>query len=304
MNISFRQMRAFSAVARAGSFTAAGRQLNLTQSAVSMLLQQLEESLGVQLFDRGATVTLTEAGQQLLPLARRILDDVNQVVEGASDLRSLRTGLLRVVAPQMLACTWLSAVLGEFEAAHPDIGLRMTDATTDDVVGTVRRGEVELGVGPERPSGEDVTRSFLMDVPIRMVCSARHRLANRRAVSWDELRDERWVIYSSEFNRHLERILQAHDTSLSMQTAAEVGYLTTALALVGVGTGLAAVPDYARMFAGNFDVRFMPLRGPEIRRQFFIYQRRGMALSPAAQAFVAMMHRRAGRPAARAKAWR
>ncbi len=302
MNISFRQMRAFSAVARAGSFTAAGRQLHLTQSAVSMLLQQLEESLGVQLFDRGATVTLTEAGQQLLPLARRILDDLNQVIEGASDLRSLRTGLLRVAAPQMLACTWISSVLGAFESAHPEIGLRVTDTTTDDVVGTVRRGEVELGVGPERTTGDDVTRSFLMDVPIRMVCAARHKLASRRAVTWDELREERWVIYSSDFNRHLERSLHAHDASLSMQTGAEVGYLTTALALVGVGSGLAAVPDYARLFAGNFDVRFVPLRGPEILRQFFIYQRRGMALSPAAQAFVALMRQRAGHPAAKRQA--
>ncbi|MDP9898494.1 LysR family transcriptional regulator [Variovorax ginsengisoli] len=300
MNISLRQMRAFSAVARAGSFTAGARQVNLTQSAVSMLVQQLEESLGVTLFDRGAAVTLTEAGRQLLPLARRILDDVNQVVEGASDLRSLRTGLLRVVAPQMLGCTWIATVLGEFAALHPDIGLRVTDATTDDVVGVVRRGEAEIGVGPERTVGEDVTRTFLMDVPIRMVCPATHPLAQRRGVSWDELRDERWVIYSSEFNRQLERILQSHDASLSMQTAVEVGYLTTALAMVGVGSGLAAVPDYARMFADNFKVRFVPLRGPEIRRQFYIYQRRGMALSPAAQAFVAMMQRHAARGTSKA----
>lgn len=294
MNISLRQMRAFSAVARAGSFTAGARQINLTQSAVSMLVQQLEDELGVQLFDRGRTaITLTEAGQQLLPLARRMLDDLTQLVDGASDLRSLRTGILRVVAPQMLTCTWIAAVLGEFEGAHPDIGLRIMDATTDDVVGTVRRGDVELGIGPERPTGDDVTRSFLMSVPIRMVCPVRHRLADRRAVSWDELRDERWVIYSSEFNRHLERILHAHDASLSMQTAAEVGYLTTALALVGVGMGLAAVPDYARLFAGNFGLKFVPMHGPDIRRQFFIYQRRGMALSPAAQAFVAMMRRHA-----------
>jgi len=298
MNISFRQMRAFSAVARAGSFTAASHQLHLTQSAVSMLIQQLEDGLGVQLFDRGAAVTLTEAGRQLLPLARRILDDLNQVVESASDLRTLRSGMLRVVAPQMLACTWVSSVLGEFEAAHPEVGLRVTDATTDDVVGTVRRGDAELGIGPVRPTGEDITRTFLMDVPIRMVCSSRHPLAARRSVSWDTLRDERWVIYSSEFNRDLERMLREHDASLSMQTGAEVGYLTTALALVGVGTGLAAVPDYARFFAGNFDVRFISLHGPTIRREFFIYQRRGMALSPAAEAFVAMLRQRARRPAA------
>ena len=71
MNITFRQMRAFSAVARAGSFTAAGRQLSLTQSAISMLLQQLEESLGVQLFDRGTTVTLT-APAAARPKASRV----------------------------------------------------------------------------------------------------------------------------------------------------------------------------------------------------------------------------------------
>lgn len=289
MNLSFRQMRAFSAVARAGSFTAAGRQISLTQSAVSMLVQQLEEELGVLLFNRGAAVTLTEAGQQLLPLARRILDDLNMVVEGASDLRSLRTGMLRLVVPQMLGCTWIAEVLGGFAAAHPEIGLRITDGTTDDVVATVRRGDVELGVGPERPTGDDITREFLMDVPIRMVCAVGHPLAERRAVSWDELREERWVVYSSEFNREVERILRGHDSSLSLQTAAEVGYLTTALALVGVGAGLAAVPDYARVFAGNFGVRFVALRGPEIRRQFFVYRRRGEGLSPAADAFVRLM---------------
>lgn len=294
-NLSLRQIRAFAAVARAGSFTAAARQINLTQSAVSMLVQQFEDTLGIQVFNRGTSVTLTEAGQQLLPLARRVLDDLQQMGEGASDLRSLRTGLLRVVAPQMLACTWVAAVLGEFEAAHPEIGLRVADATADEVVGAVRRGEAELGVGPERATGEDIARVFLMDVPIRMVCAGRHRLAARRAVSWDELRDERWVLYSGEFNRHLERLLHAHDASLSIQTATEVDYLTTALALVGVGTGLAAVPDYCRLFAPNFDVRFVALRAPEIRRPYYIYQRRGLALSPAARAFADLLRRRAAR---------
>ena len=302
MNISFRQVRAFAAVARAGSFTAAARQLHLTQSAVSMLVQQLEDALGLPLFDRGATVKLTEAGRQLLPLGRRILDDLDLVVEGASDLRSLRSGTLRVVAPQMLACTWVASLLGEFAQAHPDLDVRISDATTDDVVATVRRGEVELGVGPERPAGDDIARSFLMEVPIRMVCSERHRLADRSVVSWDELRGERWVVYSSEFSRDLERILHAHDASLSAQPAVEVGYLTTALALVGTGAGLVAVPAYADVFSATFGVRTIRLRSPEIRRQFFIYQRRGVALSPAGQAFASLMRRHAGRrsrPAAR-----
>ncbi|RZA17574.1 MAG: LysR family transcriptional regulator [Lysobacteraceae bacterium] len=303
MNITLRQMRAFSTVARAGSFTSAARQLNLTQSAVSMLVQQLEEELGLRLFDRTrSSVTLTESGQQLLPLARRMLEDLRQVEEGASDLRTLRSGMLRVVAPQLLACTWMAGVLGEFEAAFPSVGLRVMDATADDIVGSVRRGDAELGIGPERPTGEDVTRTFLMNVPMRLVCAASHPLADRQSVSWRELQDERWVVYSGDFNRFVEKLLHDHDTSLSIQTATEVGYLTTALALVGTGMGVAAVPDYARGFAGNFGIRFIALRAPALNREFFVYQRRGLALSPAAEAFTQLMRQRARHASGNARA--
>ncbi|RYY83975.1 MAG: LysR family transcriptional regulator, partial [Comamonadaceae bacterium] len=135
MNISLRQLRAFSVVARTASFTLAARQLHLTQSAVSMLVQQLEDAAGVRLFDRARNaVTLTEAGQQLLPLARRMLDDLRQLEEGATDLRTLRSGVLRVAAPQLLACTWIASALARFEKSHPSIGLRLLDTGADDIV--------------------------------------------------------------------------------------------------------------------------------------------------------------------------
>lgn len=302
MNISLRQMRAFATVTRTGSFTGAARQLHLTQSAVSMLVQQLEEELGLPLFNRGsASVTLTEAGEQLLPLAQRILEDVRQVMEGASDMRALRRGFLRVVAPQMMACTWVAAVLAEFGVKHPEIRLRMTDSTADDVVANVRRGDVELGIGPERPTGDDVTRSFLMDVPMRFVCAASHPAAERSSVPWNDLRNERWVSYSNDFSRYLERTLHAHGEPLSLHAVSEVGYLTTTLALVGNGMGVTVAPDYARAFAGNFGVKFLPFRSPAISREYFIYQRKGQALSPAGIAFVEMLRRYAGAARRRGK---
>jgi len=238
MNITLRQMRAFSGVARTGSFTGTARQLHLTQSAVSMLVQQLEDELGVRLFDRSRqSVTLTGAGQQLLPVARRMLDDLQVLEDGASDLRTLRSGVLRVVAPQLLACTWLAAVLVQFETAFPNVGLRIMDGTSDDIVAAVRRGDAEVGLGPERATGEDVTRTFLMHVPMRLACAATHRLSQRKTIAWRELQDERWVAYSGDFNRYVEQLLHDHGVSLSMQMVTEVDYLTTALALVGNGLG-------------------------------------------------------------------
>lgn len=78
-----------------------------------------------------------------------------------------------------------------------------------------------------------------------------------------------------------------------MQTPVEVKYLTTALALVGVGTGWAAVPDYGRIFAPNFNVRFVRVRAPEIRRHYYIYQR--LVLPPPAEALDKLLRQRAAR---------
>jgi DNA-binding transcriptional LysR family regulator len=290
MNISLRQLRAFAAVARTGSFTDAARALHLTQSAVSMLVRQLEKEFGMPLFDRTRpAITLTQTGRELLPLAQRMLDDLQQVVEGAGDLRALKRGTLRLAAPQLLACTWMPELIARFEKAYPDISLRLVDTTADDVVGCVRRNEVDIGVGPERPTGEDVEGSFLRQVPIRLVLPARHRLAGRQRVAWRDVREERWIVYSGEFHRQLEQALAEHDPSLSLRGAAQAGYLTTALALVGQGMGVTAAPDYARAFAAHFGVRFVGLSGPAINRAFFLYRRHRQALSPGAMEFVRML---------------
>lgn len=290
MNVSLRQIRAFAVVARAESFTLAARQLSLTQSAVSMLVQQLESELGLKLFDRSrSAVTLTPAGRELLPLARRMLDELRQMEEGAKDLRTLRAGSLRVVAPQLMACTWVAGALARFAQSHPAVGISIMDGSADDIVGAVRRGDAEVGIGPERPVGDDLVRVPLLKVPMRLVCANTHPLARRRSISWRELRDERWVVYAGDFSRYVEQRLHEHDASLSLQTAVEVRYVTTALALVGAGMGVAMMPDYARGFAVNFGVRFVPLKAPALDREFFLFQRRGTAQSPAAVAFAALM---------------
>ena len=297
MGLDVRQMRAFCAVARTGGFTTAARELHLTQSAVSMLVQKMEHRLGVLLFDRGhATTTLTSAGHRLQPLVEHILEDLRQVEEGASDLRQLRSGSLRLVASQMLACTWLAPVLAEFSHRHPSIALRMVDANADDVVNRVRHGDAEIGIGPERPTGDDVEGQMLMRVPIRLMCAQNHPLASRRSVAWKDLSTERWVVYSSEFNRELERAMHAHSGLDTMLTASQAGYLTTALALVGAGTGIIAVPDYVRAFAEHFGLAVLQLHNPSMERAFFTYQRRDRVLSPTAQVFMDALQIKAHAP--------
>lgn len=255
-----------------------------------MLVQQLEQELHLQLFDRSRNaITLTEAGKNLLPRAQRILEDVRQVVEGASEIRALRRGLLRVTTSQMMACTWVASILTDFGQQHPEISVRLKDVVADDVVETVRHGAVEIGIGPERPVGDDVTRTPLMHVPFRLVCPPGHPAYGLASVAWKDLRHERWVSCSNQFSRYLERCLQAHGHDLPFNIVSDVGYLTTAMALASQGTGVLIAPEYASAFADNFGVRFVPLRAPAIQREYFFYQRKGQSLSPAGEVFLQML---------------
>ena len=106
INLTLRQLRAFVAVATLRGFTAAGNQLHLSQSALSGLVKELEDGLGVRLLDRNTReVSLTQAGAEFLPLARRVLTDVHDAVAGMSDIKHQRRGIVRVAALELLSCT-------------------------------------------------------------------------------------------------------------------------------------------------------------------------------------------------------
>src|SRR5574338_622948 len=123
MNITLRQLRAFVAVACTGSFTLAAERLFVTQSALSGLIKELEQSLGVRLFDRSTRrIELSDVGRGIFPLIDKILLDLDRVIDEVTNLKALKKGLARVAAPQLMACTLLPEVIGSFHGAFPEIG--------------------------------------------------------------------------------------------------------------------------------------------------------------------------------------
>lgn len=285
MNITLRQLRAFCDVAQTGSFTLAARRMNLTQSAVSMLVRQLETDIGLALFDRvKRSVQLTETGRQLLPIAERILGDLREVIDGAADLRALRRGTLRLAVPQMLACAWLPPVMARYRTLYPEVALKMIDTTADRVVETVRQGEAEIGIGPERPTPDDVQPDMLWQEKMQCACAAASPFAQRDSLNWADVADAEWILYSDAFSGHLERTVWS-GLSVQLRRTTQVRYLPTALALVGQGMGITAAPAYAAPFGRLFGAIFIDIANPVVLRSFQIYTKRGYELSPAARAF-------------------
>jgi DNA-binding transcriptional LysR family regulator len=293
MHVSLRQLRAFVAVAQSGSFTRAAQQVHLSQSAVSMVVRQLETEIGLPLFHRARkVVTLSEMGQHLLPIAVRMLEDLQQIAAGVTDTRLLRRGSLKVGVPELLACTMIPPVLAAFARRYPDIALKVADIGIDEIPGAVARSEVEVGIGPDRTADAGIERTFFIDVPIQLVCAASHPLARREALTWSDTRTEPWILYPSVFSQDIQAALTKHDRLQRFEDATSVGHLYTALALVGQGMGVTTAPDYARALGRDFELAFVPLHEPLIERVFYIYRRQGHTLSPAAEAFLALLAER------------
>jgi DNA-binding transcriptional LysR family regulator len=121
-NISLKQMRAFVAVAHAGSFTRAAEQLFITQSALSSLIRNLEAELQLRLLDRTTRrLELTDAGAELLQSLEQLLGDIDRMTSDLRDVRAIRRGRVRIGATPLLASTFIPAAIMAFHQQHPGI---------------------------------------------------------------------------------------------------------------------------------------------------------------------------------------
>src|SRR4051812_23779186 len=148
MNVTFRQLQAFAAVAAAGSFTRAAERLHVTQSAVSVLIRELEADLGIRLFDRTTRrVEITEAGIDFRAGAEKLIADMEHAVRHTHDLVERKRGRITVAAPPLLAAAFLPRTIQAFQRAYPGIRVALIDVPTDQIVSRVKSGEADLGVG-------------------------------------------------------------------------------------------------------------------------------------------------------------
>lgn len=287
MNVTLRQLRAFLAVARTGSFTLAAESLYITQSALSGLIKELEQSLGVRLIDRSTRhVYLTEIGQRLHPLLDGVMHDLDSALHQVHDDKEMKTGLVRVAASQLLASTLMPELIATFQAEHPMIQVRLVDSPVESVMARVFSGEVELGVGPERQPNSDITSTRLFDGPFMVVLPDGHALTKRKTVRWSDLVIQPVITLQGQFTELLLQDLRAAAPKSTFSPSTEVAYMSTALSMVKAGLGVGLCIPYAASLVDVYGLQLRPLTTPEVTRSFKVFTRRGRTLSPASQSFL------------------
>jgi DNA-binding transcriptional LysR family regulator len=284
---TLRQIEAFIAVADAHSFTVAASRLGLTAQAVSQLIAELEGVLGFRLFDRTTRkVSLSSAGRDFVSSASTLLRHVQAADTAASDVRNRASGVVRVGAPLVLASTALPAAIRAYQKNRPKVIVRVHDVPVDQLVNCVSDGDVDLSIGPDRPTGNGVTATALFDSAWVLWCTPKHALAKRRsAIRWADLIGVPIVAAGRD---HEQSVAQMHWQAPQAQRVTPVEVvdnMSTAMGIAAQDLAVTLAPAYVGVLARTFGLVMRRVVAPESVRKVCLYTPAARTASPAAEGF-------------------
>lgn len=284
MNVTLRQLRAFIAVADLGRFNLAANSLGLTQPAVSILIRELEAEMGVSLFDRHTRmVSLTAIGQEFLPQARKVLEDLELATRGVRDSAALKHGRVAVAASIVLAATIVPPLLARFLEQHPGVAVQLHDMAEERIRMALKGGQVDIAIGTLVDDDPEIKATPVICDRLMVTCRADHPFARLKQVRWLDLAKERLIVLAAEnplreiVERTMIRVAPAFRPSY------EVRFSTTAISMISAGMGISVLPENSRQLAPAVHVRTIELVEPRVTREISILQHRQRSLSPAAQ---------------------
>ncbi len=285
-----KQLRAFAMLARKGSFTLAAQELNLTQSAISHSMKALERDAGCLLLDRmGKKVSLTQAGEQLLHHAEKILKEMAATRESLQQLGKWGKGRLRIGA-STAACQYiLPAVLREFKESFPQYGIAIEPGDVPECIAALRENRIDLGLGlePEHENQFEFHPRFTDE--LIFLVSPLHPWAVTGSITRAEVPRQNFVLYNKKSYtfRLVEKYFQQEDMVLN--TVIELGSMEAIKELVKLGLGVCILaPWIARQELEERSLVGLPLGRRKLRRNWGIFHWRSRRLALAEETFVGL----------------
>ncbi|MEH6546361.1 MAG: LysR substrate-binding domain-containing protein [Sneathiella sp.] len=282
--MDLKHLKAFDAVARHLHFTKAAREQRITQPTLSLLIQQLEDSVGAKLLVRSTReVELTEMGAEFLPRARKIVVDLERALAHMRDLASLKKGKVTVAAFPSVATNQLPRIIVEYRRDFPDIQVQIHDGIFESVIDKVREGTADFAIASSQDEMHDLKFDQLYDDEIMLIAAKDHRFARHEVVRWLDIGDEEIVMLSGDTGtrQRIDRDLADH--GIIVNAILEPALVPTAAALVAAGAGLGVILSSYLPIIDTSNIVTLPLIEPNIRRPVGLITRPDKVLSPAAE---------------------
>lgn len=286
MKSSLADLRVFVVLAESGHFTRAAERLGMSQSSVSAALVKLEKQLGTRLFDRHTRACrATEAGQALLPTARRLVEGWDSLLGDARDFAHMAKGRVVIAAPNAQCALLLPPVIRAFGQSHPGVRVVLHDVPEHEVHALVRSGVADLGIATQTDARSDLVGTPLYADEFIAVVAAGHKLAERKSLEWSRVAKEPVIGYlpGNPVRRLLEDTLATRGITLNY--AYEIALPWTMMGLAREGLGVAVVTMALRPLAEWHGLQVRSVGRPQFARTMTVLRTAGNSPSPAVTAF-------------------
>ncbi len=285
-----RQLRAFSILARTGSFTETARRLHLTQSAISHAIKALEEDVRCRLLDRiGKKVLLTLAGEHLLVHVEKILTEMESARERLSNLGKWGRGRLRIGASPTACHYILPKVLREFKESFPQCAIQIVPGDTADAIEALNKHQIDLALAMEPKRQDQFDFRSLFTDELQFVVSPQHPWAVTGHVDQSQVARQNYILYTktSYMFEMIEDYFRRED--IVLPTSIELGNIEAIKELVKIGLGVSILaPWVLQKEIAEHSLVALPLGRRKLKRQWGILHWRGRRLSLAEETFVGL----------------
>lgn len=280
--MELRHLRYFEAVARHLHVTRAAAELHIAQPALSKQISQLEQELGIALFDRvGRNVRLTEAGEALLPHARAVMAQVEAARTEMAERIGLRRGRAAVGTPPTVGMQLLPPVLAAFNRQYPGIELRFHEAGVQTLLDLLETGLIDVAAVTLPVEDEHLTVVPLFSEEMVVAVWREHALTARETVAIADLHEEPWVLSPQNYELREATLHACQAAGFAPRVVLDGGETDTLLRFVAAGIGVALVPRLA--VQNTPDLVALRVTDQDLTRTLGIVWRGDRVASPAAR---------------------
>ena len=286
MHLTLRQIEVFNAVARHQNYTRAAEELHLSQPAVSMQIRQLEQGIGLPLFEQvGKQIHLTDAGEQMYAYGRNIANLLTEAEGVFEAIKGVERGNL-TISVATTASHFATRLLAEFTKQHAGITISLDVTNREALRKQLENNEPDLVIMGQPPKGVDVEAAAFMENPLVMIAPANHALIGQKKIPLSHFANESFVVreLGSGTRGATQRFFDEHgvpfNTGIEMTSNEAIRQAVEA----GLGLGIVSIHTLElELETGRLDI--LDVEDFPIIRHWYVLQRKGKRLSPAAQAF-------------------
>jgi len=247
MNIPLQHFKLVDTIVREGTLTKAASTLNLTQSALSHQLKELEKELGIPVFYRKSKkLQLSEEGSRFLTSARKILDEIQSLESSMHRYKQGETGTIRISTQCYTAYHWLPRIIKYYKRKNPGIDIHVVSGATHHPIEFLLKGELDVAIIRNRIDNPDIHYEPIFEDRLLTIMSQQHRLAEKNKIAITDFENEELFLHYNDPSSGnipiIENLLRLHH--VKPKYIHRIHYTDAIIEMVNANMGITVLADW------------------------------------------------------------